>query len=279
MQISVLIDNTTLIDRYFLVEPALCFLLKDRDTQILFDTGYSDAFLQNAAKMDIDILQTDVIVLSHGHIDHVGGLNPLLTLYLEANIEGIAHREPTLIAHPAVFQSRIIAGIGDIGSPISRDKAAQHFQLGLHKKPYWITDRLVFLGEIPRRNDFENQAPIAKIPVGDHFEEDHIPDDSALVYSAADGLVIIAGCAHAGICNTIEYARELCGKQRVQAVIGGFHLMNPARKQLDGTLEYLAKLKVPEIYACHCIDMASRIALSSLGNLQETGVGLRIIFD
>ena len=279
MQLTILIDNTTLIDRYFLGEPGLCFLIEERNTRILFDTGYSDACLQNARKMDIDPLQTDFIVLSHGHIDHVGGLIPLLKLFLEATIEGIAHREPVLIGHPAVFRPRRIKGIGDIGSFLSRDKAAQHFPLGLHKAPFWITDRLVFLGEIPRRNDFENQVPMAQVAVGDHFEDDHIPDDSALVYTAEKGLIVITGCAHAGICNTIEYAREVCGKERVQTVIGGFHLLNASQAQLDGTLEYLGKLQIPDIHACHCVDIAAKIALGGLGNLRETGVGLRLTFD
>lgn len=276
MKLTVLVDNSTLIDRYFLGEPALSFLLQDQDFKLLFDTGYSDAFLHNARSMDINILDIDYIVLSHGHIDHTGGLIPLTQQYLKARIEQIQVKTPILIAHTDVFKSRIINEIGDIGSPISQHKMAQHCQLNLRKKPYWITDRLIFLGEIPRLNDFECQDSFAKILNGDSIEDDNIIDDSSLVYRIDNGLIIIAGCAHSGICNTIAYARKICDNAPVLKVIGGFHMLDASQYQLDKTVEFLAQLNIMEIYACHCVDLAAKIALSQLNNLKQVGVGLRL---
>jgi len=90
MKLTVLVDNNTLIDHYFLGEPGISFLIQDQDKQILFDVGYSDAFIQNAEKMKFDLLQSDYIVLSHGHLDHTWGLDPLIKLYSEAKIENIS---------------------------------------------------------------------------------------------------------------------------------------------------------------------------------------------
>jgi 7,8-dihydropterin-6-yl-methyl-4-(beta-D-ribofuranosyl)aminobenzene 5'-phosphate synthase len=89
-------------------------------------------------------------------------------------------------------------------------------------------------------------------------------------------LVIITGCSHAGICNIVEYARKVCGDSRVVDVIGGLHLLDPSQSQLEGTLSYLAKLNLSGLHACHCTDLASKIALSSVAPLQQTGVGLTL---
>ena len=87
MKLTVLVDNNTLIDRYFLAEPGLSFLLEDSGTRVLFDIGYSDIFLKNARKMGLSLLDLNYVVLSHGHLDHSWGLEPLVRLFLEAGIE------------------------------------------------------------------------------------------------------------------------------------------------------------------------------------------------
>ena len=110
-------------------------------------------------------------------------------------------------------------------------------------------------------------------------EDDQVIDDSAIVYRSPKGLVIITGCSHAGICNIIEYARQICGDQRVVDVIGGFHLLNPPAHQLDGTIAYLKTLQPEAVHACHCTDLASKIALSGVVPLKEVGVGLSITYD
>ena len=280
MQLTVLVDNNTLIDRYFLGEPAVSYFIDDAGTRILFDVGYSDAFLMNAQKMAIDLRTLDFVVLSHGHLDHTWGLDPLIRLYIESKIERLESKKPTLVAHPAIFQTKLLKGVGQIGSLVSETRAANYFTLHLSREPVWLTDRLVYLGEIPRKNKFEVQTPIGTVVSKENKEEDDYSlDDSALAYHAANGLVIIAACAHAGICNTIEYAREVSGEDRVADIIGGFHLLNPPERQLKNTLDYFASLQPASLHPCHCTDLHSKLALAQVVKLEEVGVGSQLRYE
>jgi len=129
------------------------------------------------------------------------------------------------------------------------------------------------LGEIERKNYFEAQRPIGKVVKGNFEEDDYLIDDSALTYQSSKGLVIITGCSHSGICNIVEGAKKICGDDRIIDIVGGFHLLNPKKEQLQGTLDYMEKLKPQEVHACHCTDLNSKIALSQVINLKEVGVG------
>lgn len=129
LTVTILIDNDTLIDRYYVAEPALSILLEEGSKKILFDTGYSDVFLRNADRMDISLLNLDYVVLSHGHIDHTGGLGYLIQRYTEAMIEVRSFQTPDLIAHPFCFYPRPLSRLPDIGSQISEDRAGLHFHL------------------------------------------------------------------------------------------------------------------------------------------------------
>ena len=268
-----MVDNNTLIDRYFLGEPGVSYLIQDAGRKILFDVGYSDVFIKNAQKMNIHFRDLDYLVISHGHFDHTWGLSYLISYYTEASIEKIDSAKPTVIAHPYSFLAKKIKGLKQIGSIISQEELKKHFKIKLSKEPLWLTERLVFLGEIERKNDFEAKNPIGKVVKDDFEEDDCLIDDSALAYRSAKGLVIITGCSHSGICNIVEYAKKICRGDRIIDIVGGFHLLNPEKKQLEGTLKYLEKIKPREVHACHCTDLKSKIALSRVTNLKEVGVG------
>ena len=239
--------------------------------------GSYSTWIKNAQKMNINLLDIDFLVLSHGHLDHTWGLDPLIRLYTEATIEEIDYRKPTLVAHPLTPLTKTLNGLEEIGPTISQEKLSQHFQVKLSKEPVWLTERLVFLGEIARKNSFEAKSSIGKVVKGDLEEEDdYLMDDSALAYKSPKGLVIITGCSHAGICNIVEYAKKVCEDDRIIDIVGGFHLLNPPEEQLQGTLEYMAELQPTEVHACHCTDLNSKIALSKVVNLKEVGVGLTL---
>lgn len=274
MELTVLTDNNTLIDRYFLGEPGLSFLIQEGDKNILFDLGYSDVFLKNALKLGRSLRNLDYVVLSHGHLDHTWGLQHLIRHFSETKQEGHSHRVPTLLGHPLVFEPKSEAGSGEIGSMISREEAGRYFHLNLVKTPFWLTDNLVFLGEIERTNAFENRTPIGKVEKNHELEADYLLDDSALVYKGPEGLVIITGCAHAGICNIIQQAKKVCKEDRILDIIGGFHLLSPEKEQMEKTLECMKKASPQQLHPCHCTDLASKFALSGVAPVKEVGAGL-----
>lgn len=274
MKITVLTDNNTFIDRYLLAEPALSFYLEDGPIRILFDCGYSDVFLRNAASLRIDLTQLDHLVLSHGHLDHTWGLMDWIRMMGTARFEHRPCKRPQLVTHPRTLMSTQAELVGEIGSILSVQSLNSYFQLTLSAAPVALTDRITFLGQVPRTMDFEPPMVIGQKQ--GELKEDDLSEDSALVYAGDTGLVIITGCSHAGICNIVEYARKVCGDSRVVDVIGGLHLLNPSPTRLAGTLSYMAQLNLKALHACHCTDLASKIALAAVAPLQETGVGLTL---
>jgi 7,8-dihydropterin-6-yl-methyl-4-(beta-D-ribofuranosyl)aminobenzene 5'-phosphate synthase len=276
MKLTVLIDNNTLIDRYFLGEPGVSYFIQAQGKKILFDVGYSDAFITNARKLVIDLLDVDFVVLSHSHLDHTWGLVPLLQLYTEARIEKLPVKKPTLVTHPASLSSRTLGDLPEVGSLLSERRLAGYFHLELSAEPVYLTERLVFLGEIERSNDFEAKRPIGRVLQDGLEQDDFLVEDTALAYKSPQGLVIITGCSHAGICNIIEQARKMCNDDRVVDIIGGFHLLSPPPEQLQGTLAYMKSLHPGAVHACHCTDLNAKIALSRVVDLKEVGVGLTL---
>jgi len=155
----------------------------------------------------------------------------------------------------------------------------EYFDIKLSKEPVWLQPKLVFLGEIERTLPFEAKNPIGKIHYTDGEKDDFLLDDSALVFKSSEGLVIITGCAHAGVCNTVEYAVKVCGEKRIVDIIGGFHLLEPQEDQLAETVRYFKKLQPSKVHACHCTDLNSKLALSGVVTLKEVGVGLELLYQ
>ncbi len=234
MKLTVLVDNNTFIDRYFVGEPAVSYFIECDGRKILFDVGYSDAFIANAKKLGIDLTDIDYLALSHGHIDHVGGLPHLLRLYSESGIREGRPDRPRLLTHPFTLLRQTYDRPGKEKLSLDRSDLDGYFQIEETVEPLWINEKLVFLGEIERRNDFEAGEPFGKIIKNGVLEDDFVVEDSALAYRSRDGLVIITGCSHSGICNIVEYARKVCREDRVVDIIGGFHLLNPAPETASG---------------------------------------------
>jgi 7,8-dihydropterin-6-yl-methyl-4-(beta-D-ribofuranosyl)aminobenzene 5'-phosphate synthase len=222
---------------------------------VLFDTGPDGRLIANASALGIDLSKVSQIVLSHGHYDHSGGLTALAAWYTERGLR------PQLIAHPAVFNQRSVrlgwgpcaCTLRQLGAPISQQQASQAFDLQLSTQPLPIgTSGLVFLGEIPRTLEFERIATLGSTRHPHGFSPDKIPDDSGLAWQSRDGLVIISGCAHSGICNLVEHARLTCHQPKVAAVLGGFHLRSAGPLHLLRVRRYFNALKIQQLSACHC---------------------------
>ncbi|QJW45498.1 MBL fold metallo-hydrolase [bacterium BFN5] len=273
MQLTVLVDNTT-NKQNLKAEAGLSFYIKDNETTILFDTGESSLFLENAELMGINVFDVNYVVLSHGHHDHSWGLNHLLQ---KDPYSPLRHSAPILLAHPLAFHSRIKEN-KELGLNIPIENLANFFTISKSALPVWLTDRIIFLGQIQRQFPYEGKHSIGHIMMENGIEDDLMYDDTALVYKSSQGLVIITGCSHSGISNIVEQAKVICKDDRIHTIIGGLHLRNPSYEQLSGTLEYLSKANVQTLYACHCTDQSSRIFLAQLGNLKEVTVGLTLEF-
>ncbi|MDY4921005.1 MAG: MBL fold metallo-hydrolase [Phascolarctobacterium sp.] len=265
MKLVVLVDNNTYIDQYYLGEPALSIYIENEERKYLFDTGYSDIYLKNAQALGIELNNLDAVIISHGHNDHTGGLQWFPKL----------EKRPRLVAHPGIMDIKRAEGL-DISVPVREDFLRERFELAFSKEPVWLDDKLVFLGEIPRRNDFENKESVGEICCGSEWQGDYVLDDSALAYKAEKGIYIITGCSHAGICNIAEYAKKVTGSEKILGIIGGFHLFSGTNKQALKTLEYLKKNIEGTIYPCHCTNLAAKAALYNSLSLEEVGVGLTL---
>ncbi len=280
MRATILVDNTALFDSALTGEHGFSIYIEAEGNRVLFDTGFSDAVVRNAAKMQIDLLDLDCIVLSHGHNDHTGGLWHLLRFLHEAIAEGTAYRLPRVVAHPHCFYPRPKPPLPDIGAVLSVDGVRRFMPLELTASPVHLSPNLFFLGEIERKVPFEAFSPgPRRIVLPDGTEQaDLLFDDSALAYRGRDGLVIVTGCAHSGICNTVEHARRVCGENRVADIVGGLHLLRDG-DQLRGTCDYLQGLSLSALHACHCTSLAAKVALATAAPLRETGTGLRLEYD
>lgn len=253
MKLTVLCDNNSIIDNYLLAEPALSFLIEDNDEVILFDTGYSDVFLRNAEKMNIDLTKITKIIFSHGHNDHTKGVEHLLNLKQDIEV----------IAHPNVDEKKVYEGL-DVSMPLKLKDFPGNFKITTTKEPLKISDNMWFLGEIKR------EVQQVK-PLGD----DYLYDDSALLYVGDSKITIITGCSHSGICNIVEQAKRVSGIDDIEIIIGGFHMLN--NPDLNNEVcNYLSLENIELIYPCHCTDLLAKIQLSKVCNIKEVGVGLII---
>ncbi|MCE5284353.1 MAG: MBL fold metallo-hydrolase [Pelosinus sp.] len=274
MELTILVDNTC-NTRNLKAEAGLSIYIEDDTKKILLDTGASPLFLENAEKLGINLLDITDLILSHGHYDHTWGLPHLVNLYAKDNSP--RQSVPNLIAHPLAFNRRI-RGEQEMGINIQESVLNKYFTIRKSNVPVWLTDKLVFMGEITRNFAFEGRLTIGEIIIDNGCEPDYMIDDSALVYKAQEGLVIITGCSHSGICNIVEQAKTVCQDNRILSIIGGLHLRKPTSEQINGTMEYMKNNAVKNLYACHCTDFGSRVQLTQLDSFKEANVGLKLSY-
>jgi 7,8-dihydropterin-6-yl-methyl-4-(beta-D-ribofuranosyl)aminobenzene 5'-phosphate synthase len=224
----------------------------NENTSILFDTGTSPKGLcQNAKFMDIDLSEVSTIVLSHGHYDHFSGL--------ESVVKAINRNDLQIITHQDMDKPCAVANSkGDLREypTFPGQKKLSPAKLMETKEPLLITDGLCCVtGEIPRTIDFETGMVNNRILRGDVWMPDPlIMDERALVFNLREkGLVVVSGCAHAGIINTVSYAQQITGINKVYGVFGGFHLSGKEfEKRITQTVTELKKINPELVVPSHC---------------------------
>ena len=246
MKISLLCENTS--SRIGIkAEWGFSAFIEYNDHKMLFDTGFSDVYTHNAEVMDIDLNSADILALSHYHRDHTGGLH-------EIPFNG----RKELIVHPDLPGKLP----DDLQSILNND-----LEVIESKTPYEFTEGGFFLGEIPRKTSFEKGT----------YKGDPIKDDTALAYKTNNGCVVISGCAHSGICNICEHAKEITG-QKLYAVIGGFHLFAHDRKTVTGTIEYFKEIKPEHLMPVHCVEFPVLAEFHNIFNIRKYSAGEIIEF-
>ncbi len=235
-----------------------------REHRILFDTGVSpDGLVENMRLLEISPLDVEVIVLSHGHFDHTTGLDGFVRAVGRTNL-------PVLI-HPEFWRRRRIRlpGREPFELPTTSRPALEGagFQIVADVQPSFLFEHsLLVTGEIDRTTDFERGFPLQDGWIGRGWEPDPLVlDDQALVLSVRDrGLVVLTGCGHAGVVNTVRYAQRLTGMQRIHAVLGGFHLSGPAFEPLiPHVRSAFADLAPQVIVPAHCTGWRATHALAA----------------
>lgn len=227
-----------------LIEPAV-------GEPILFDTGQGLTLLHNARRMNKDLALVRKVVLSHGHHDHCGGLLPLLQEY----------GPKTVFGHPGIFAPRYrLKDTGEclsIGMPHDRASLeAAGALLDLSTEFREIAPSVILTGEVPRANALERGDQGLYCDCTGR-EPDMTPDDQSLVLETDLGLVVLLGCCHAGLVNTLEHVADLTGSRDVYAVIGGTHLGFCGREQLDQSITFIRNTGIGKLAVSHCTGFAA----------------------
>ncbi|RIV18020.1 MBL fold metallo-hydrolase [Alicyclobacillaceae bacterium I2511] len=258
LKVTVLVENTVGISIGLLSEWGLSMLLDFGDERILFDTGEQGSLLANAQAMGIDLKQIHRVVLSHGHYDHTGGL--LKFLQLRGHVPVYAHAELF-----AGHYGRGGKGQGNkyLGVPF-RQEQLESAGAEFHwcREPLELRTGLWISGEIPRKTAFERvDERLIQLREGQAVQ-DSVPDDFSLFFVSQQGLIILFGCAHAGLVNIVEHAKQVTGEHRVRALIGGTHLGPASKDQQEKTVAYLKSLDLACLAPNHCTGpaMSSRLA-------------------
>jgi 7,8-dihydropterin-6-yl-methyl-4-(beta-D-ribofuranosyl)aminobenzene 5'-phosphate synthase len=244
INITTLIENTANIG--FLGEWGLSMLIDVDGRRILLDTGPGISTVYNAHLLGIDFKTIDRVVLSHGHYDHTGGLKEVLRRSCGLDI----------ISHPAIWEHKYAVRENKakyIGIPFHREELETlGARFTMSKEPVWITDNIVTSGEIPLTTAYEEVDDAMNVKKNGDLMPDNVPDDLALAIRTELGLVIILGCAHRGMINTISHFQKITGDELVHTVIGGTHLIHASHERLTQTVIDLKKIGVQRLGTCHC---------------------------
>jgi 7,8-dihydropterin-6-yl-methyl-4-(beta-D-ribofuranosyl)aminobenzene 5'-phosphate synthase len=229
--------------------------------KLLFDTGARpDTVLTNARELKIDLTDVEDVVLSHFHSDHTTGL---MTLRRE-----LSKKNPKALSRVHVGAGIFLPRRGNIGENVMIAMKNAYEATGgtfiVHDKPQQLLPGVWLSGPVPRPNAEKNYPAGTEVETGGRWVEDNVPEDQSLVFDTDQGLVLLSGCGHSGIVNTLEYARTFARAAPVHAVIGGFHLFNASDEKLAWTAGKLREFHVAEILGAHCTGIESVYRLREL---------------
>lgn len=258
IRLTILCENSVAKPFGLLGEHGFACYLETPGGNYLFDTGQGETLVPNARRLGKELGSIRALLISHGHYDHTGALPQVLEC-----CDGL-----DVLGHPDLFMSRYweIEGrrryLGILHRREYLEALGARFQLNRELREVgpgvWLT------GEIPRCHPLEkgDSSQLAVTEAGEVLRPDPVNDDLSLVVETHAGLVLVLGCAHAGLINIIDYVREQFPGKRIHAVIGGTHLGFAGEEQFQETLELLDRLKIEKVGVSHCTGLsgAARMA-------------------
>ncbi len=268
-RITVLVENTA-HGPCVLAEHGLSYWIEHNGKHILLDSGQGGVLATNACKLKIPLYDLDALILSHGHYDHTGGV-----------AEALKHDRPVAVyAHPAAFAKKYARNNDGtaraIGMPYPSERAirATRNQLVHTTQPTVVFGGLTVTGPVPRPAGFEDTG-------GPFFldeactQPDPLEDDQSVFIDTAEGTVVLLGCAHSGVINTLHYIRQLTDNRPIHTVIGGMHLVGASPRRIERTIEELKQLGIHRLAPAHCTGMPATVALWNAfpGQCQPCPVG------
>ena len=256
--ITSLVDNSVAQGgKSLLAEHGLSFYIEAGDRRILFDTGQNLAITNNARVLGIDLNRIEAVVLSHGHYDHSGGLQSVLQ----------TNRNFTLYGHPDVFSQKVKKTNGNykyIGIPIDQsDFEGSGVSLKLSRNPVEVAPGVTASGEIALENDFEDVESDFFLKKENEITRDTLADDQCLILETAKGLVVLLGCSHRGVINTLNHVARIKGTDKIHAILGGLHLGKASDGKLAKIIEHLRGFDLEMVGVGHCTGPRAFLALAN----------------
>jgi 7,8-dihydropterin-6-yl-methyl-4-(beta-D-ribofuranosyl)aminobenzene 5'-phosphate synthase len=254
-------------------EHGLSILAETERSGLLFDAGQTDVCVRNVERLGADLARVGTVVLSHGHYDHGGGVPAVLDAVGRARV----------IAHPAAFAAKYARAAGQqdryIGLRYSADDLIEKgAAVALRSQSEEIDHGVLTTGPIPRETDFELSNSAFQVKSADGWRPDDFEDEQALIARTPEGPVVVVGCAHAGVVNTLRHALRMTGEDHIRALMGGFHLVGASEERITETIAALRELDVRQMVACHCTGGPARERLrAAFGErYADGGVGFRL---
>ncbi|MGH9838585.1 MAG: MBL fold metallo-hydrolase [Blastocatellia bacterium] len=241
--------STMLADRG-IGEWGFAALVEADGRRILFDTGARpDTVLKNARELGVDLSTVQEVFLSHNHGDHTSGLLTLRKEFAKTNPAALARTH----VGKGIFWSRPIKA-GE-GNPMIALKPAYEAAGGVfveHAEPKELLAGIWLTGPVARVHPERNWSGAGRVKSLEGLVEDTLPEDMSLVFDTDKGLVVLSGCGHAGIINTLEYARQKIRNAPVYAAVGGFHLFALSDEKLAWTATKLREFGLRQFLGGHC---------------------------
>ena len=274
VKIITLIENNADENSYLCNEHGLSFYIETDKLNIIFDTGQSGNFVENASKLNVDLKYTDYVILSHGHYDHSGGFRKLVK-EIENSFQLIISEKFFNLKYIYKQQEYIFIGNSFNEKYLEENKIKIKF---INEDIFYLSENILIISNFERKSDFEKICDRFYIKEKENYIKDDFSDEIAVAVKLKEGLLVILGCSHIGVVNILETIIERTGIP-IYGVVGGTHLIEADRQRLESTISFLKENNIHVIGVSHCTgenavekmqqEFQDKFIYNSTGNIME----------